>query len=316
MCGDKQTELKPTTLRKSGKKPCGTKCCCCCKNWCHECGLPKCKVLRPTNWAPGTLNTEYLAEFIKKKGLGNDNDKSVLPGKQYVASKATFDGLTTNQRDFKPIDVRREKLDKQGAAPFPERPFDGQTTYNTFHDGKRGLFDGRKKKPYDTWSAPFIGTTSNRADYVQWDAAAPQGMAPQYKLLTVPFEGTSTYKVDFNKKPMPDADRRAPPPLLPSHNLLNYTTYAVDYNQHAVVPNSKVCCDDWSHPADCPPGARHHCKQRPGSACSSCGPGRPSSVPAGRGRVPCAQRPWTTCSSCAGSGCGGSQAGAGRAARQ
>jgi len=218
---------------------------CTCKNFCPECELPKCRPPQDSTWLPGTLGTEYTAKYVEK-AANRDPARSKIP---YILSPGKFFDMTTQRADFTPKRAAGGNSKRQGDS-LPKVPFVGNTTYQTYHDGKKGLPSVPLKKLSESYSGPFFGVTSNQADYIDWKTAPLTARAPTYDLLHIPFEGNSTYRADFyKKKPLPN-DPREKPPILQSSPMINYTTYGVDFVPKPMSGKvSKICCDNFKHTA-------------------------------------------------------------------
>ncbi|KAG2490567.1 hypothetical protein HYH03_010961 [Edaphochlamys debaryana] len=274
--GTRSSSRSRATAHKAtgGCVQCQTACCCCCKNWCHVCGVRKCRAQRDSVWAPGTTS-EYIAEFPPKQvPLGPRR-----PGDPLLPS-GRFYGKTTNRADFTP---KRADLTnpRPREAGMPARPFDGDTTYHAHFPPKRADLEDPLRKIDPAYSAPFVGLTTYNTEYIPRQVR-PWTAQPGGTLVSVPFEGNSEYLDQYTKKPIPPP--RLPPgdPLLPSNHVPTITTYGHDY---IPLPFDKrqaiICCDNPRHPAE---HVRITC---------------------------CVERPWTTCSSCVNSrpGTGGKGAG-------
>lgn len=250
-----QTETMTSSGSLSGKK------CACEKNWCPVCRLPTCRPVRDTHWKKGTLNTTYIRDYPEKHALRDPS----LNRNQLVPSLAKFNGETTNKADYGP---KRAALDKynRDVSVMPHRPFDGETTYNHFHDGKHGLPHDPRKLPPMLKSAPFEGISTNNADYVDWGNQRRPYTAPPWNIPDLRFDGTSTYQDDYIKKPMPPRDPHAPPTLLPSQHVDNYTTYGTDYIEYPMNRVSGKCCDQPHHPKHYIHTHDHLSYTRPGDA--------------------------------------------------
>ncbi|GAX82400.1 hypothetical protein CEUSTIGMA_g9828.t1 [Chlamydomonas eustigma] len=197
------------------------------------------------SWVPGTLGTEYTAKYVEKAAL-RDPAHPKLP---YIPSPGKFMDMTTQRADFTPKRVMGGSGKRPGDS-MPKVPFTGNTTYQAFHDGKRGPPSAPLKNLSESYSGPFFGATSNKADYVDWMTAPLTARAPTYDLLHIPFEGNSTYRADFEKKnPLP-RDLREKPPILQSSPMVNYTTYGVDFVPKPMGGKGfRICCDNFTHSA-------------------------------------------------------------------
>ncbi|KAG2437795.1 hypothetical protein HXX76_005415 [Chlamydomonas incerta] len=262
--GRSQSRAK-ATHRDDGCVACRTVCCCCCKNWCHVCGVRKCRAQRDSKWLNDTLNTEYLREY-PPKAVPLDRRR---PGNALLDS-APFYGQTTNRADYTPKQARAQSA-RRAQGPLVSLPFDGRTTYTDEYIKKQADLDRRAKGPDASWSAPFLGATTYNTEYVP-KQVRPWTAEPGRPLVSAPWDGTSEYRDNYTKKAARPPDLRASAPLMPSNHVPTITTYGHDYVPKPFESRQKQeCCDDPRHPAEHARVAQ--CCERPWTSCASCAGG-------------------------------------------
>ncbi|KAL6744693.1 flagellar associated protein [Haematococcus lacustris] len=213
--------------------------CACKKNWCPICRAPICAPVRDTQWTDDALKTSYQRDYDKKRGLRRE------PRQQELLPSRPFSGVTTQRADYTP--KASSPFVRAPEGPMPRLPFIAGTTYDYFHDRKQGVPSTPLDRSIPDYHVPFVGSTTQRDDYVPKGPGARPFSAPVAPWPHRPFDGSTTYTDDFVRKPLPHRLKRSQP-LLPSRNTAGSTTYGTDFTDHPLRPSDVICCDHPDHP--------------------------------------------------------------------